>query len=194
MLWRLEGLKALSAEDQRRAYEEVGGHPRALEYLDAILRGGKARFPEVQALLRRQFAAEGVTDPASWCAAIEGGLAAKLAATVTLAANDVLLDQLLSQLDDAPLAQRLLIAASVYRVPVDDIGLIWTVGEPVELPPDSARADRLQDAQERLAAARKEDPTAGLDDVAHSPGELQQWVDDFREENRPPVGARMALP
>ena len=29
LFWRLDGLKALSLEDQRRAYESVGGHPRA---------------------------------------------------------------------------------------------------------------------------------------------------------------------
>ena len=53
LFWRLEGLKALSVEEQRRAYENVGGHPRALEYLDAILRGGEARFPDVQSRLRK---------------------------------------------------------------------------------------------------------------------------------------------
>jgi hypothetical protein len=43
---RLGGLERLDLAEQRRAYEEVGGHPRALEYLDAILRGGRAR-PDV---------------------------------------------------------------------------------------------------------------------------------------------------
>jgi hypothetical protein len=32
LLRRLEGLKALDVAEQRRAYEEVGGHPRALEH------------------------------------------------------------------------------------------------------------------------------------------------------------------
>ena len=48
LILRLPGLKALPTADQRRVYEEVGGHPRALEYLDALLSGGKARFPDVQ--------------------------------------------------------------------------------------------------------------------------------------------------
>ncbi len=132
LLWRLEGLGALAPEDQRRAYEQVGGHPRALEYLDAILRGGKARFRDVQTRMRKQLAAKGIRDPARWCADTVGGLDAALAETVTLAADDVLLDQLLAQLEDAPLARRLLIGAAVYRVPVDEVGLVWMVGEPVE--------------------------------------------------------------
>ena len=79
--------------------------------------------------------ADGIADPARWCADTNGGLDAALAETVTLAADDVLLDQLLAQLADEPLARQLLIGASVYRVPVDELGLVWPVGEPVEQAP-----------------------------------------------------------
>ena len=123
LFWRLDGLKALSPDDQRRAYESVGGHPRALEYLDAILCGGAARFPDVQSRLRKQLKAKGIGDPARWCADTAGGLDAALAETVTLAADDVLLDQLIAQLTDEPLARRLLIGASVYRVAVENEAL-----------------------------------------------------------------------
>jgi hypothetical protein len=44
LLWRLPGLDALGREEQLRAYTDVGGHPRALEYLDVLLRGGESRF------------------------------------------------------------------------------------------------------------------------------------------------------
>jgi tetratricopeptide (TPR) repeat protein len=189
LLWRLEGLRALSPEDQRRAYEQVGGHPRALEYLDAILRGGKARFPDVQTRLRRQLGEKGIRDPGRWCADTTGGLDAALAETVTLAADDVLLDQLLTQLEDTPLARRLLIGAAVYRVPVDEIGLIWMVGEPAEPISDPERTARLQELQERLREARKENPLAQLSDVAQSQEEIQQCLRDFAEEGRPPVMA-----
>ena len=47
LIWRLPGIDALSREDQLRAYTDVGGHPRALEYLDALLRGGEARFRDI---------------------------------------------------------------------------------------------------------------------------------------------------
>ena len=73
LFWRLDGLKALSLADQRRAYESVGGHPRALEYLDALLRGGKAHFPDVQDRLRKQLKARGIADPARWCADTAAG-------------------------------------------------------------------------------------------------------------------------
>src|SRR5271166_5296143 len=189
LLWRLEGLRALSPEDQRRAYEQVGGHPRALEYLDAILRGGKARFPDVQIRLRRQLAAKGIRDPGQWCADTVSGFDAALAETVTLAADAVLLDQLLAQLADAPLAGRLLIGAAVYRVPVDEGGRVWIVGEPAEQEPDPARTARLQEAQERLREAQKGNPLAGLSDIAHSEEEIQQWLRDLSEECQPPVTA-----
>jgi hypothetical protein len=187
LLWRLQGLGALGPADQQRAYQEVGGHPRALEYLDAILRGGKPRFPDVLIRLRRQLAQKGIRDPARWCADTAGGLDAALAEIVTLAADDVLLDQLLAQLEDAPLGRRLLIGAAVYRVPVGEVGLIWTVGEPAEQVSDPMRSARLQEVQERLREAQKENPVAELSDVAHSQEEIHQWLQDFAHESRPPV-------
>jgi len=189
LLWRLEGLRVLSPEEQRQAYEQVGGHPRALEYLEAILRGDKARFPDVQTRLRRQLAEKGIRDPARWCADTAGGLDAALAKTVTLAADDVLLDQLLDQLKDEALARRLLIGAAVYRVPVNEIGLIWMVGEPAEQISDPARTARLQQVQQRLNEARKENPLTELREILESPEEIRKLQRDFAEEGRPPMEA-----
>lgn len=53
LVWRLPALDALPPDELQRAYEQVGGHPRALEYLDALLRDGKARFPDVERRLRK---------------------------------------------------------------------------------------------------------------------------------------------
>jgi tetratricopeptide (TPR) repeat protein len=189
LLWRLEGLRVLSPKEQRRAYEQVGGHPRALEYLEAILRGDKARFPDVQTRLRRQLAEKGIRDPARWCADTAGGLDAALAETVTLAADDVLLDQLLDQLKDEALARRLLIGAAVYRVPVNEIGLIWMVGEPAKQISDPARTGRLQQVQQRLNEARKENPLTELREILESPEEIRQLQRDFAEEGRSPMEA-----
>src|SRR5262249_14142709 len=63
LVWRLPGLDALKPNELRRAYEEVGGHPRALEYLDALLRGGKARFPDVEQRLKKALEKKNITDP-----------------------------------------------------------------------------------------------------------------------------------
>lgn len=142
LIWRLDGLKGLAAADLRQAYEQLGGHPRALEHLDAILRGGAGRFKDITKRLRDQLAARQITDPATWCADTAGGLDAALAETVTLAADDVLLDQLLAGLADDPLARQLLFGAAIYRVPVDELGLIWQVGEPVEHTPPTRRERR----------------------------------------------------
>ena len=61
-----------------------------------------------------------------------GAAAGALAETVTLAADDVLLDDLLARLEAEPLARELLIGASVYREPVDEVGLQWQVSEVME--------------------------------------------------------------
>ena len=46
LMWRLPGLDALGPADRDRAYADVGGHPRALQYVDSLLRGRKG-FAEV---------------------------------------------------------------------------------------------------------------------------------------------------
>jgi len=136
LLWRLPALDALSKEEQLRAYADVGGHPRALEYLDALLHGGKARFQDVAERMEISLERKGIRRPEIWMKSVEGDLDRTLAETVTLAVDDVLLDRLLDRLKGVPLAKELLVGASVYRVPVDLIGLAWQVGEEVELPED----------------------------------------------------------
>lgn len=187
LFWRLEGLNALSLDEQRRAYEQVGGHPRSLEYLDAILRGGKGRFNDITIRLKQQLQAKGITDPTRWCADTAGGLDAAMAETVTLIADDVLLDRLLAELDDDPLARRLLIGAAVYRQPVDDLGLFWSVGTPVERIEDPARMARIQAIRDRLREARKANPAASMSDVL-SEREREEFVRDYADEYPSPVG------
>ena len=189
LILRLEGLKTLSNEELRRAYEAVGGHPRALEFVDALLRGGQARFDDVAERLFAHLEKQpDIADPAAWCADKAGDLDAALAETVTLAATDVLLDQLLERLADLPLARRLLLGSSVYRVPVDATGLIWQVGEAVVHPPDPARAARIAAVTERLKAAKKDNPGVVLNNIL-SPAEGAQWNQDMRDERRPPMAA-----
>ena len=49
---RLPALRALEAEDRRVLARAVGGHPRLIEFTDALLRGGHASFRHVQVKLR----------------------------------------------------------------------------------------------------------------------------------------------
>jgi tetratricopeptide (TPR) repeat protein len=144
LMWRLPGLDALSTEDQLRAYANVGGHPRALEYLDALLRGGKGRFKDIAIRMEGALQKKGIEAPKAWLRGMKGDLDRALAETVTLAVDNVLLEDLLARLKDVPLAEDLLVGASVYQVPVDGVGLAWQVGEEVEVPEDSAAQLPLQ--------------------------------------------------
>lgn len=130
LVWRLPGLDALSAQDLGQAWRQVGGHPRALEYLDALLRGGHARFSDIEQRLKKALRQRGIQDPKQerWYLNLQGQLDQALAETVTLATDDVLLDALLARLDQVPLAWPLLLGASVYQRPVDKTALHWQVG------------------------------------------------------------------
>lgn len=186
LLWRLPGLAVLEAEDVQRAWEEVGGHPRALEFLDALLRGGQARFGDVSKRIRNLLSERGVTNPTLWCVDKTEDLDAALAETVTLAAADVLLDQLMERLADQPLARRLLFGAAVYRVPVDELGLIWQVGEPVTYPPDPERDARIAAVDAFVDAALNKNPAINPRDMM-STGEIDQLKKDYDDKHRPPM-------
>jgi tetratricopeptide (TPR) repeat protein len=136
LLWRLPALDALTPAEQSRAIADVGGHPRALEYLDALLSGGHASFDDVAAKIENSLRVRGIENPAAWYADIDGDLDRALAQTITLAVDDVLLGDLLARLDSQPLARRLLTGAAVYRLPVDQIGLAWQISEPTIDEPD----------------------------------------------------------
>ncbi|MEU8207526.1 TIR domain-containing protein, partial [Streptosporangium sp. NPDC049046] len=62
LMWRLPGLDALVMADRERAWADVGGHPRTLEYLDALLRGGQARFDDVRERLEDLLDRRGIPD------------------------------------------------------------------------------------------------------------------------------------
>ncbi len=132
LMWRLPGLDALDRDGQLRAYTDVGGHPRALEYLDALLRGGEARFDDVAERMESALERKGIQKPDVWLRRAKGDLDRALAEAVTLAVDDVLLDRLLEKLEGVPIAKELLLGASVYRVPIDLVGLAWQVAEEIE--------------------------------------------------------------
>jgi tetratricopeptide (TPR) repeat protein len=149
LAWALPALDKLTQTELERVWQMVGGHPRCLEYVDALLSGGRSRYPDVTARLAANLATRpGISDPAEWLAA-NTTLEPALAETLTLAADDILLDQLLGQLRDTPGAEDLLLGLSVYRSPVDHAGLLFQAGTP-----DPA-AEQLPDrtaANERISA------------------------------------------
>lgn len=119
LAWSLPALDRLDEHQLDKVWRLAGGHPRSLEYLDALLSGGTARYQDVTARLNTAVTRRlGGADRDRWLAA-RSGLDAALAETVALAADDVLLDDLLGRLAQVPGAPDLLLGVSVYREPVD---------------------------------------------------------------------------
>jgi tetratricopeptide (TPR) repeat protein len=188
LIWRLPALDALPPTDQQRAYAMVGGHPRTLEYLDALLRGGRAVFPDVADRLESAIARQGVADPRQWMADVKGDLDRALAETVTLAADDVLLDNLLAMLEGASPAPELLRRLAVYRQPVDDTGAAWQLSALTAVPePPAGLMDRLQPVLEAVRQARQGGTATSAEDLGLDPAGLAQYRADLTELARPPV-------
>ena len=53
LAWSLPALDRLDEGQLEQVWRLAGGHPRSLEYLDALLSGGTARYPDVTARLER---------------------------------------------------------------------------------------------------------------------------------------------
>ena len=158
----LAALGLLGEEELDRAWRLLGGHPRAMEYLDALLLTGDARFPALAERLAgaiEQHANHPIEQHADHPAA-GSGLAAPTelplptAETAAVAVADLLLGDLFDQLSAE--AQGLLIRASVYRAPFARDVLLLPVGRysPAELAGllDECRATGL------LAADPADDP------------------------------------
>ena len=154
LAWSLPSLDKLDEGQLDRVWRLAGGHPRSLEYLDALLAGGTARYPDVTARLDRAIGGRlGGTDKERWLAA-RTGLDAALAETVALAADDVLLDDLLARLGQVPGAAGLLLGLSAYREPVDANGVLFQAGQPDPAAEDLPDRDTAyQQISDILAAA-----------------------------------------
>jgi tetratricopeptide (TPR) repeat protein len=188
LLWRLPALEALNSGDRRRAYEAVGGHPRALEYLDALLRGGEARFTDVELRLEKALKKEGVKNPGAWIRdQIGADLDKALAETVTLASADVLLEDLLKLLDPTPLARQLLLGASVYRVPVDPVALAWQVGKEVEPEPDPEGKAIRKRVYERAQEVKEKGEEPSRENLGLTDAEWQAYDKAIRRALTPPI-------
>jgi len=193
LVWRLPGLDRLEPDQLQRAYADVGGHPRALEYLDALLRGGQARFDDVTDRLEHALAVRQIDDPSEWLVEVRGDLDRALAETITLAVNDVLLGQLLDRLEGTPLARRLLLGISVYRVPVDEHGVAWQVAEEITQPADPQRQERLRQLAEALRAAKDAGQEVTAEQVDLAQGEFADLRRELTEGPRPPLVAPAGL-
>jgi hypothetical protein len=151
----LPALGLLGDPDLDRSWRLLGGHPRAMEYLDALLAGG-ARFAAVADRL-----AGVLEDSAGYPAtrprpAAPTELPLPTAEAAALTAAGVLLGELFGRLSAE--AQGLLICASVYRSPIGHDVLLLPVGQysPAEL---AALVDECRAAGLLVADPAEEPPS-----------------------------------
>ena len=127
LLYRLPALTGEAPETLGLILRHIGGHPRMLEYLDAILRKGVARLPAVAERLRANARHLGL-DPER----LGGDLDTAMRDALRLGAEDILLDQLLDLVGRAPADLAALQQAAAFARPVDAHGLAFALagGEP----------------------------------------------------------------
>jgi tetratricopeptide (TPR) repeat protein len=187
LAWSLPALDRLDEGQLEQAWRLAGGHPRSLEYLDALLSGGTARYPDVTARLAAAVTRRLSGDDRSQWLAARTGLAAALAETVALAADDVLLGDLLARLAAVPGAAGLLLGVSVYREPVDRNAVLFVAGQP---DPD---AEHIPDRQATYAQITGILAAAGITmeerlDLASVPADVRTQLAPYVAElNRQPV-------
>jgi tetratricopeptide (TPR) repeat protein len=190
LMWQLPGLDALPAADRTRAYRDVGGHPRTLEYLDALLHGGHAKFSDVAQRMETALSKRGIADPSAWMATAGRDIDSALAESVTLTVDEIVLNDLLRGLAQTPLARELVISASVYRTPIDRTALIWQLADETEPPPDPERDTRMTRVQAALEAALAADDAPEQltpDQLGLTPDQLAAYEADIEALRRPPV-------
>ncbi|MFI7608295.1 CHAT domain-containing protein [Micromonospora sp. NPDC049366] len=145
LVLRLPALREL--DDDGLVLQAVGGHPRLLEFADALLRGkkGKARLPEVTERLRGLAKREGLALARSAADAPDAEEAAGQA--IALAGRDMRLAELLESLTIAE--RETLLQAAVMWLPVsyDDLALAMHDGPPSaeDRKATGAHLDRLRD-------------------------------------------------
>jgi hypothetical protein len=187
LAWSLPALDRLDDGQLEQVWRLAGGHPRSLEYLDALLGGGTARYPDVtrrlsDAITRRL---DGAARD-QWLAA-RTGLDAALAETVALAADDVLLEDLLARLVQVPGATSLLLGVSVYREPADTNAVLFAAGQP---DPDAGHTPDREASSRQITAILA---AAGITvdesfDLAAVPRPVrEQLAPHLAELNRSPV-------
>ncbi|SDZ53456.1 CHAT domain-containing protein [Asanoa ishikariensis] len=146
LLLRLPALRGLSGEDLRLLNRTIGGHPRLIEYVDALLRGRPTRFREVQRKLRDLAQREGIDlrRPRPINTAVNDA--------VILGGADILLDELLDLLTNDERETLAQLSVSRAAMTLDDLAYAMTDPNPdgtVSIPSDaqhlSADVERLTD-------------------------------------------------
>jgi tetratricopeptide (TPR) repeat protein len=192
LVWSLPALDRLTPEEVERVWRLVGGHPRSLEYLDALLSNGVGRYPDITRRLNQAVAGRLGPENASAFFEAEWKLDDAMAEVATIAADDVLLEQLLSALDATEGARALLVGMSVYREPVDINGALYQVGahdEQAATTPDYKAANQRIDA---ILQAAGIELTGPIDPDDLPPAVLAEILPHIKEVQRPATPPRAA--
>ncbi len=119
MFLRLPALAELDPADQRLLTRTIGGHPRLIEFTDALLRGGRSSLRHIQARLRDLARDHGID--------LRGDrpVAQAVDQAMILGSADILLTELLALL--TPRQAAILAQAAVCRAPMTLEDLAFTV-------------------------------------------------------------------
>lgn len=166
LIWSLPMLDRLEDPEIERIWRLVGGHPRSLEYVDALLNNGTGANHAITAQLAEAIAAHDDTRAALTADTLD----AALATAVTLVADGILLDQLLERLDD--FQRSLLVVLSAFRQPIIKtlLGLITGFRDPAAVSPVTGEIDPF------ATSARYNDAIATLVDSSLLSLDESGWV------------------
>ena len=135
---RLPALRALELEDRRVLARAVGGHPRLIEFTDALLRGGHAGFRHVQVKLR-DLARRQAADLSA-----AGSVDAAVEQAMLLGSADILLEGLVGLL--TPQQGAVLRQVAVCRAPMALDDLAFALAGPEASGTGPGRAGLAADA------------------------------------------------
>ena len=141
LLRRLDQLSGRDPAELALVLRVIGGHPRMLEFLDGVLRGGTGRLPHVTTKLRKTMQAAQVD--------LDGGsrdLEEGIQQALLLGARDVLLEELLD-ISRAEDLESVLLQTAVSNLPVSPAGLAHMLADgPAEnLAAVESRLHRLEE-------------------------------------------------
>ena len=137
---RLPALRDLKSEDRRLLMRTIGGHPRLIEFTDALLRGGRASLKQVQVKLRDLARREGLK------LGHDRSIESAVNQAMLLGSADILLTELLTLL--TPAQTDVLRQVAVCRAPMtlEDLA--------VTLAPSTDAGTPLAEGQPDLAVLR----------------------------------------
>ncbi len=143
LLYRLTELKGQPPVVLGKILRLIGGHPRVLEYLDAILHKGTGRLSIVEEKLR-----ENVNRLGLKVEDLGGNLEQSLQDAIRIGAQDIFLDELLDTVLTDSEYREVLEQASVFPMPIDLQGLAFALSGTQE--PTLERIDQIREVASKL--------------------------------------------